>query len=47
MRGLLRYMAGPGHELGIDTDNNGDLYRVGHPTLEDDEIALPDREPTI
>lgn len=44
---LRLHIAGPVHELGIDTDINGDLYLVGHPALEDNEIALPDLEPTI
>jgi len=44
---LRLHIAGPVHELGIDTDIDGDLYLVGHPALEDNEIALPDLEPTI
>ena len=44
---LRLHIAGPVHELGIDTVINGDLYLVGHPALEDNEIALPDLEPTI
>jgi hypothetical protein len=35
------------HEFGIDADIDGDLYLVGHPTLIDNEIELPDLEPTI
>jgi len=44
---LRLHIAGPVHEFGIDADINGDLYLVGHPTLVDNEIALPDLEPTI
>jgi Domain of unknown function (DUF4403) len=44
---LRLHIAGPVHELGIDTVINGDLYLVGHPALEDNEVALPDLEPTI
>jgi hypothetical protein len=44
---LKLHIAGPVHELGIDTDINGDLYLVGHPSLVDNEISLPDLEPTI
>ncbi|MEO7033457.1 MAG: DUF4403 family protein [Polyangiaceae bacterium] len=44
---LRLHIAGPVHEFGIDADINGDLYLVGHPTLIDNEIALPDLEPTI
>jgi hypothetical protein len=44
---LRLHIAGPVHELGIDTDINGDLYLVGHPALADNEIQFPDLEPTI
>jgi hypothetical protein len=44
---LRLHIAGPVHEFGIDADINGDLYLVGHPTLVDNEIELPDLEPTI
>ncbi len=44
---LRLHIAGPVHEFGIDADINGDLYLVGHPTLIDNEIQLPDLEPTI
>lgn len=44
---LKLHIAGPVHELGIDTDINGDLYLVGHPSLVDNEISLPDLQPTI
>jgi hypothetical protein len=44
---LRLHIAGPVHEFGIDADINGDLYLVGHPALVDDEIQIPDLEPTI
>ncbi len=44
---LRLHIAGPVHEFGIDADINGDLYLVGHPSLIDNEIQLPDLEPTI
>jgi hypothetical protein len=44
---LRLHIKGPVHELGIDADLDGDLYLVGTPTLVDNEIALPDLEPTI
>jgi hypothetical protein len=44
---LRLHIAGPVRELGIDADIDGDLYLVGRPSLIDDEIALPDLEPTI
>jgi hypothetical protein len=44
---LALHIKGPVHELGLDTDLDGELYLVGHPTLVDNEIAFPDLEPTI
>src|SRR5450432_1673662 len=44
---LRLHIAGPVHEFGIDADINGDLYLVGHPNLTDNEVELPDLEPTI
>ena len=44
---LKLHIAGSVHELGMDSDINGDLYLVGHPSLVDNEISLPDLEPTI
>jgi hypothetical protein len=44
---LHLHIAGPVHELAIHTFIDGDLYLTGHPTLVDNEIALPDLEPTI
>lgn len=44
---LRLHIAGPVRELGIDADIDGDLYLVGRPSLVDNQIALPDLEPTI
>jgi hypothetical protein len=44
---LRLHIAGPVRELGIDAEIDGDLYLVGRPTVVDNEIALPDLEPTI
>ncbi len=35
------------HGLGIDTDLDGDLFLVGHPAVVDNELRIPDLEPTI
>jgi hypothetical protein len=40
-------LRGPVHALGIDTDLDGDIYLVGHPSVIDNELAVPDLEPTI
>jgi hypothetical protein len=44
---LHLHIAGPVHELGIHTFIDGELYLTGHPALVDNEITLPDLEPTI
>jgi hypothetical protein len=44
---LKLHIVGPVHGLGIDADLDGDLYLVGHPTVMDNELAVPDLEPTI
>lgn len=44
---LKLHIHGPVHKLGIDTDLDGDLYLVGHPTVIDNELSIPDLEPTI
>lgn len=44
---LKLHIAGPVHGLGIDTDLDGDLYLVGHPAVVDNELRIPDLEPTI
>jgi uncharacterized protein (DUF1697 family) len=44
---LKLHIHGPVHKLGIDADLDGDLYLVGHPSVADNELAVPDLEPTI
>ncbi len=44
---LKLHIHGPVHKLGIDSDLDGDVYLVGHPTVIDNELAVPDLEPTI
>jgi hypothetical protein len=44
---LRLHMAGPVHKLGIDADLDGDLYLTGHPAVVDNELRVPDLEPTI
>jgi len=44
---LKLHIAGPVHGLGIQTDLDGDLYLVGHPAVVDNELRIPDLEPTI
>jgi hypothetical protein len=44
---LKLHIAGPVHELGIDTNLDGDLYLTGHPQVVDNELRIPDLEPTI
>lgn len=44
---LKLHIGGPAHALGIDADLNGDLYLVGHPSVVDNELSIPDLEPTI
>ena len=44
---LKLHIAGPVHGLGIDTDLDGDLFLVGHPAVVDNELRIPDLEPTI
>jgi hypothetical protein len=44
---LKLHIHGPVHKLGIDTDLDGDLYLVGHPSVVDNELSVPDLEPTI
>jgi hypothetical protein len=40
-------IAGPVHAAGIDTVLDGDLYLTGHPAVIDNELSIPDLEPTI
>jgi Domain of unknown function (DUF4403) len=44
---LKLHVAGPVHKFGFDTDIDGDIFFVGHPTVEDNELRVPDLEPTI
>ena len=44
---LKLHLAGPIHKLGIDTDLDGDIFMSGHPAIEDNELRIPDLEPTI
>jgi Domain of unknown function (DUF4403) len=44
---LKLHLHGPVHKLGIDADLDGDLYLVGHPAVVDNELSIPDLEPTI
>jgi hypothetical protein len=44
---LKLHINGPIHKFGIDTTLDGDLYMTGHPTVVDNEIRVPDLEPTI
>ena len=44
---LKLHLQGPIHKLGIDADLDGDLYLAGHPAVVDNELQLPDLEPTI
>jgi hypothetical protein len=40
-------LRGPVHKFGIDTDLDGDVYLTGHLSLVDNELRIPDLEPTI
>ncbi len=44
---LKLHIHGPVHKLGIDSDLDGDLFLVGHPSVIDNELSIPDLEPTI
>ena len=44
---LKLHIHGPVHKLGIDADLDGDLFLVGHPSVIDNELSIPDLEPTI
>jgi hypothetical protein len=44
---LSFHIAGPVHKLGIDADLDGDLFLTGHPQVVDNELRVPDLEPTI
>jgi hypothetical protein len=44
---LKLHLGGPVHKYGIDLDLDGDLFMTGHPIVEDNELRVPDLEPTI
>jgi hypothetical protein len=44
---LKLHLGGPVHKYGIDVDLNGDLYMVGHPVVVDNELRVPDLQPTL
>ncbi|MCL2724399.1 MAG: DUF4403 family protein [Polyangiaceae bacterium] len=44
---LKLHMQGPVRKFGINTDLDGDLYLTGKPTVVDNELRIPDLEPTI
>ena len=44
---LKLHVAGPVRKFGFDTTIDGDIFFVGHPTVEDNELRVPDLEPTI
>lgn len=44
---LKLHLAGPVHKFGFDTTIDGDIFFAGHPTVEDNELRVPDLEPTI
>jgi hypothetical protein len=44
---LKLHIAGPVSGLGIETSLDGDLFLVGHPAVVDNELRIPDLEPTI
>jgi hypothetical protein len=44
---LKLHLQGPVKKLGIEADLDGDLYLSGHPAVVDNELRIPDLEPTI
>ncbi|MCL2776447.1 MAG: DUF4403 family protein [Polyangiaceae bacterium] len=44
---LKVHIQGPVHKFGISTDLDGDLYLTGKPAVIDNELRIPDLEPTI
>src|SRR5262249_50058255 len=44
---LKLHVKGPVHKLGIDADLDGDLFLSGHLQVVDNELRIPDLEPTI
>jgi hypothetical protein len=44
---LKLHVTGPVHKFGFDTTIDGDIFFAGHPVVEDNELRVPDLEPTI
>ena len=44
---LKVHIKGPVHKFGLDLDLDGDLYLSGHLAVVDNEVQIPDLEPTI
>jgi hypothetical protein len=44
---LKLHLTGPVHGLGIDADLDGEIFFTGHPRVVDNELTIPDLEPTI
>jgi Domain of unknown function (DUF4403) len=44
---LKLHMAGAVHAMGIDADLDGDIFFSGHIRLADNDLSIPDLEPTI
>jgi hypothetical protein len=44
---LKLHLGGPVSKYGISTDLDGDIFMTGHPVVEDNELRVPDLEPTI
>jgi hypothetical protein len=44
---LKLHMKGPVHAMGIDAELDGDIFFSGHPSVADNELSIPDLEPTI
>jgi len=41
------HIAGPARAAGIEANLDGDLFLAGHPQVVDNELSIPDLEPTI
>jgi hypothetical protein len=44
---LKLHLTGPVHAMGIDADLDGDIFFSGHVTVADNELSVPDLEPTV
>jgi hypothetical protein len=44
---LKIHIGGPLHKYGLGLDLDGDIYMTGHPTVVDNELRVPDLEPTL